>query len=37
VMDRAQLEQRVCECYAVVAKEYEALLRDLRAESTTGE
>jgi CRP-like cAMP-binding protein len=26
VMDRAGLEQRVCECYAVVKKEYDRLL-----------
>jgi CRP-like cAMP-binding protein len=26
VLDRAKLEQRVCECYAVVKKEYERLL-----------
>jgi CRP-like cAMP-binding protein len=26
VMDRAKLEQRVCECYAVVKKEYDRLL-----------
>src|SRR5471030_1468983 len=26
VLDRARLEQRVCECYAVVKKEYERLL-----------
>jgi hypothetical protein len=26
VLDRARLEQRVCECYAVVKKEYDRLL-----------
>jgi len=26
VMDRARLEKRVCECYAVVKKEYDRLL-----------
>ena len=26
VLDRAGLEQRTCECYAVVKKEYERLL-----------
>ena len=26
VLDRAKLEQRVCECYAVVKKEYDRLL-----------
>jgi hypothetical protein len=26
VLDRAGLEQRTCECYAVVRKEYERLL-----------
>jgi hypothetical protein len=26
VLDRAGLEQRACECYAVVKKEYERLL-----------
>jgi Mn-dependent DtxR family transcriptional regulator len=26
VLDRAKLEQRVCECYAVVRKEYDRLL-----------
>ena len=28
VLDRARLEQEVCECYAVVQKEYERLLSD---------
>ena len=28
VRDRKQLEQRTCECYAVVKKEYERLLPD---------
>lgn len=28
VLDRAGLEQRTCECYAVVKKEYDRLLRD---------
>jgi Mn-dependent DtxR family transcriptional regulator len=27
VLDRERLEQRVCECYAVVRKEYDRLLR----------
>jgi len=27
VLDRAGLEQRTCECYAVVKKEYDRLLR----------
>jgi hypothetical protein len=26
VLDRAKLEQRVCECYAVVKKEFDRLL-----------
>jgi hypothetical protein len=26
VLDRAKLEERVCECYAVVKKEYDRLL-----------
>jgi Mn-dependent DtxR family transcriptional regulator len=26
VMDRARLEERVCECYAVVKREYDRLL-----------
>ena len=32
VIDRARLERRVCECYAVVKKEYDALFRDLLPE-----
>ena len=32
VTDRPQLERRVCECYAVVKKEYDALFRDLLPE-----
>jgi Mn-dependent DtxR family transcriptional regulator len=28
VLDRAGLERRTCECYAVVKKEYERLLPD---------
>ncbi|MET0229710.1 MAG: Crp/Fnr family transcriptional regulator [Rhodanobacteraceae bacterium] len=31
VLDRAKLEQRVCECYAVVKKEYDRLLPGLTA------
>jgi len=31
VLDRAGLEERVCECYAVVKKEYDRLLPDLLA------
>jgi len=31
VLDRPQLEQRVCECYAVVKKEYDRLLPDRMA------
>ena len=31
VLDRAGLEQRTCECYAVVKKEYERLLPDMAA------
>lgn len=31
VLDRPALEQRVCECYAVVKKEYERLLPDIKA------
>jgi CRP-like cAMP-binding protein len=31
VLDRAGLEQRTCECYAVVKKEYDRLLPDRRA------
>jgi hypothetical protein len=33
VLDRPQLEQEVCECYAVVRKENDRLLRDLPSES----
>src|SRR6476469_5219011 len=32
VIDRPRLERRVCECYAVVKKEYDALFRDLLPE-----
>jgi hypothetical protein len=28
VLDRPRLEQRTCECYAVVKKEYDRLLPD---------
>jgi len=31
VLDRAGLEKRVCECYAVVKREYDRLLPDLLA------
>jgi hypothetical protein len=31
VLDRAGLEQRTCECYAVVKKEYDRLLPALIA------
>jgi Mn-dependent DtxR family transcriptional regulator len=31
VLDRDRLEQRSCECYAVVKKEYDRLLPDARA------
>jgi len=31
VLDRAKLEKRVCECYAVVKKEYDRLLPDVLA------
>jgi len=31
VLDRPGLEQRTCECYAVVKKEYDRLLPDLMA------
>ncbi|MDB5752191.1 MAG: Crp/Fnr family transcriptional regulator [Ramlibacter sp.] len=31
VLDRAALEQRSCECYAVVKKEYDRLLPDIKA------
>jgi len=30
VLDRAGLEARVCECYAVVRKEFERLLPEVR-------
>lgn len=36
VLDRARLEQRVCECYAVVKKEYDRLLPSLSARETPG-
>jgi hypothetical protein len=29
VLDRARLEQNVCECYTVVKKEFDRLLSDL--------
>jgi hypothetical protein len=29
VLDRAGLERRTCECYAVVKKEYDRLLPDV--------
>jgi CRP-like cAMP-binding protein len=36
IIDRAKLEKRVCECYAVVKKEYDRLLPDhLRLTATT--
>ena len=31
VLDRAKLEQRVCECYAVVKREYDRLLPEIAA------
>jgi Mn-dependent DtxR family transcriptional regulator len=31
VLDRPALEQRACECYAVVKKEYDRLLPDIEA------
>jgi len=31
VLDRPGLERRTCECYAVVKKEYDRLLPDLKA------
>jgi len=31
VLDRAGLEKRTCECYAVVKKEYDRLLPAMRA------
>jgi hypothetical protein len=31
VLDRAKLEARVCECYAVVKREYDRLLPELTA------
>ncbi len=31
ILDRAKLEQRVCECYAVVKREYDRLLPELTA------
>jgi CRP-like cAMP-binding protein len=33
VLDRPRLERRTCECYAVVKKEYDRLLPDLKAVS----
>jgi CRP-like cAMP-binding protein len=33
VLDRDQLETRVCECYSVVKREYDRLLKPLRSES----
>jgi hypothetical protein len=30
VLDRKQLEARVCECYGVVKKEYDRLLPEIR-------
>ncbi|BAX63171.1 Crp/Fnr family transcriptional regulator [Burkholderia stabilis] len=30
VLDRAGLEQRVCECYGVVRREFDRLLPDLK-------
>jgi hypothetical protein len=29
VLDRQRLEQKVCECYAVVKKEFDRLLSDI--------
>jgi hypothetical protein len=31
VLDRARLEKRTCECYAVVKKEYDRLLPAIHA------
>ena len=31
VLDRPAIERRVCECYAVVKKEYDRLLPDIKA------
>jgi Mn-dependent DtxR family transcriptional regulator len=31
ILDRAKLEQRVCECYAVVKREYDRLLPEITA------
>jgi len=31
ILDRPGLEQRTCECYAVVKREYDRLLPDLMA------
>ena len=36
VTNRAELEARVCECYAVVKKEYDALFADARTRATIG-
>jgi len=35
VLDRRQLEARVCECYAVVKKEYDRLLPEIASPSST--
>ena len=35
VLDRPKLEQAVCECYAVVKKEYDRLLEDIPLSSLT--
>jgi CRP-like cAMP-binding protein len=35
VLDRRQLEARVCECYAVVKKEYDRLLPEISSPSST--
>jgi len=37
VLDRAGLEARVCECYAVVKKEYDRLLPPGAPESAPGQ
>jgi CRP-like cAMP-binding protein len=37
VLDRSGLEQRACECYAVVKKEFERLLPDATANSNEGQ
>lgn len=36
VLDRAALEERVCECYGVVKKEFERLLPSIRSNRPTG-